>query len=170
MSFKTLVLAGACALVPALASAQMAVEDPYARAASAMAISGAAFMTITNEGEADDRLIAAASDVAERVELHTHIMEGDVMRMVEVEEGFAVPAGETIHLQRGGMHVMFLGLREPLENGNEIEVTLTFENAGDMTVTIPIDNDRMPAQMGTGGMMHGAPANAGGRMMMDSDG
>ena len=74
-------------------------------------------MQITNTGDADDRLVAAASDVAERVELHTHIMDGDVMRMVEVEEGFAVTAGETIALERGGMHVMFLGLTRVLEAG-----------------------------------------------------
>jgi len=120
----------------------------------AMARSGAAFMQITNTGDADDRLVAAASDVAERVELHTHIMDGDVMRMVEVEEGFAVTAGETIALERGGMHVMFLGLTRVLEQGDEIEVTLTFEEAGEMTVTIPVDNERMPAETGHG-MQHG---------------
>ncbi len=154
MSLKTALLAGACALLPSLAIAEMMVDDPYARAAGAMARSGAAFMEITNTGDADDRLVAAASDVAERVELHTHIMDGDVMRMAEVEEGFAVPAGETIALARGGMHVMFLGLTRVLEQGDEIEVTLTFEEAGEMTVTIPVDNERMPAEMG-GGMQHG---------------
>jgi copper(I)-binding protein len=154
MSLKTVLLAGACALLPSLAIAEMMVDDPYARAAGAMARSGAAFMQITNTGGADDRLVAAASDVAERVELHTHIMDGDVMRMVEVEEGFAIPAGETIALERGGMHVMFLGLIRALEQGDEIEVTLTFEEAGEMTVTVPVDNERMPAAMG-GGMQHG---------------
>lgn len=154
MSFRTALLAGACALIPALASAQVAIEDPYARAASPSAISGAAFMQIMNMGEAEDRLVAAASDVAERVELHTHVMDGDVMRMVEVEEGFAVPAGESISLERGGMHVMFLGLNRPLTQGDEVEVTLTFEQAGDVTVTIPVDNERMPAGMGHG-MQHG---------------
>jgi copper(I)-binding protein len=156
MSLKTVLLAGVCALVPLAAAAEMRVEDPYARAAGAMARSGAAFMQITNAGETDDRLVAAASDVAERVELHTHIMDGEVMRMVEVEEGFAVPAGETISLQRGGMHVMFLGLTRALEQGDEIEVTLSFEGAGDMTVTIPVDNERMPEEMGGGMQMrHG---------------
>jgi hypothetical protein len=160
MSFRTALLAGACALIPALASAQVAIEDPYARAASPSAISGAAFMQIMNMGEAEDRLVAAASDVAERVELHTHVMDGDVMRMVEVEEGFAVPAGESISLERGGMHVMFLGLNRPLTQGDEVEVTLTFEQAGDVTVTIPVDNERMPAGMGHG-MQHGHGGQTG---------
>jgi copper(I)-binding protein len=160
MSLKTAFIAGACALLPTLAMAEMSVTDPYARAAGAMARSGAAFMEIANTGETDDRLIAAASDAANRVELHTHIVDGDVMRMVHVEEGFAIPAGEAILLQRGGMHVMLMGLTRALEQGDEIEVTLTFEEAGDMTVTIPIDNERMPEQMGQG-MQHGQPPNDG---------
>jgi copper(I)-binding protein len=156
MSLKTAFLAGACALLPTLSAAEMMIGDPYARAAGAMARSGAAFMEIMNTGPEDDRLIAAASDVSERVELHTHIMDGDVMRMVEVEEGFAIPAGESILLERGGMHVMFLGLNRALATGDEVEVTLTFEGAGDMVVTIPVDNERMPAEMGRGhGHGHG---------------
>lgn len=150
MSLKTTLLAGACALLPTFAIAEMMVHDPYARAAGAMARSGAAFMEITNGGDADDRLIAVASDVAERVELHMHIMENEVMRMVHAEDGFAIAAGETILLERGGKHVMFLGLTRALSQGDEIEVTLTFEDAGDVTVTIPVDNERMPAAMGHG--------------------
>jgi copper(I)-binding protein len=159
MTLKTALLAGACALLPSLALAEMSVTDPYARAAGAMARSGAAFMEIANSGETDDRLIAAASDAADRVELHTHIVDGDVMRMVHVQEGFAIPAGETILLERGGMHVMLMGLTRVLAQGDEIEVTLTFEEAGEMTVAIPVDNERMPA-MG-GGMQHGQPGNDG---------
>ena len=148
MSLKTTLLAGACALLPNFAIAEMMVQDAYARAASPSAQSGAAFMEIMNMGEADDRLIAASSDIAARVELHTHIMDGDVMRMVEMEEGFAIPAGDTVMLERGGKHVMFLGLNRSLAQGDEVEVTLTFENAGEMTVMIPVDNERQPAMGG----------------------
>jgi copper(I)-binding protein len=150
MSLKTAFLAGACAILPNLAAADILIDDPYARAAGAMARSGAAFMEITNTGPEDDRLIGATSDVSDRVELHTHIMDGDVMRMVEVEEGFAIPAGESFLLERGGAHVMFLGLNRALDTGDEVEVTLTFEGAGDVTVAIPVDNERMPARMGHG--------------------
>jgi copper(I)-binding protein len=154
MSLKTTLLAGACACLPAIAAADMMVHDAYARSASAMAQSGAAFMEIMNMGDMDDRLIAASSDISARVELHTHIMDGDVMRMVEVEDGFPVAAGETVMLERGGKHVMFLGLNQPLEQGDEVEVTLTFENAGDVTVMIPVDNERQP-EMGHGHGGHG---------------
>jgi hypothetical protein len=69
-------------------------------------------------------------------------MEGDVMRMVHVEEGFELPAGETVVLERGGRHVMFMGLAGPMEQGETVAVTLTFEQAGDMRVEIPVDLDR----------------------------
>ncbi|MFZ8959789.1 MAG: copper chaperone PCu(A)C, partial [Paracoccaceae bacterium] len=85
------------------------------------------------------------SDAAAKVELHTHIADGDgVMRMMHVEEGFPIAAGETILLERGGKHVMFMGLNAPMENGAEIEVTFTFETASPLIVTIPVDLDRMP--------------------------
>lgn len=154
MSLKTTLFAGALALVPALASAHMVIEDPYARASTPNAISGAAFMSIFNHSDQDDRVIAATSDISERVELHTHIQDAQgVMRMVEVEDGFAVAAGETIRLERGGMHVMFLGLRQPLLQGDEVEVTLQFEHADPVTVMIPVDLERQPG--------HGAHGNHG---------
>ena len=153
MSLKTNVSAAlAACLLAAPALAEITIEDAYARSAGKLAKAGAAFMLIHNSGEVDDRLVAAASDVAKKVELHTHIEgDGGVMRMVEVEEGFAVPAGGSHALQRGGDHVMFMGLNGPWEQGDVLSVTLTFEQAGDITVEIPVDLERMPgAGMGNG--------------------
>ena len=146
MTFKTTLLATAFAVLPALAQAHMVIEDAYARASSPVAQSGAAFMTIFNHSDMDDRLIGVTSTAAERLELHTHIMEDNgVMRMVEVEEGFAIPAGDTIALERGAMHVMMLGLTEPLVQGEDIEVTFSFEHADPVVHTITIDNERQPS-------------------------
>lgn len=134
------------------ALADIMVKDPYARSSTPSSPTGAAFMTLMNHGGSDDRLVAASSDVAKRVELHTHIEDANgVMKMTEVKEGIAVPTGAMAHLKRGGYHVMFMGLNAPLEQGSEIEVTLTFENAGDMLVKIPVDHDRKPVH---GGMDH----------------
>jgi copper(I)-binding protein len=161
MSLKSILFAGALAALPSLAAAQMQVGDPYARAASPMAVSGAAFMAVPNPTDTDDRIVAATSDIAERVELHTHIQNSDgVMQMVELEDGIPLPAGETVLLERGGLHVMFLGLRQPLNQGDEITVTLEFETAEPLTVTIPVDLQRMPAH--GGGMQHGHGHNHGG--------
>ena len=146
-------LAAALGLAAPAALAEIEIADPYARAASPSAKSGAAFMAITNTGDSPDRLIAASSDIAARVELHTHIEDaGGVMRMVEVADGFAIAPGETVLLQRGGGHVMFMGLTRPMEQGDSVEVTLTFEQAGDVTLEIPVDLERMPR--GHGAMGH----------------
>ena len=149
MSFKSFALAAGLGLAafPALAmDGPIAVMDPYARVSSPVAKSGAAFMEIANHGDTDDRLVAASSPAAARVELHTHIDDGNgVMLMREVEDGFAIPAGESHTLQRGGDHVMFMGLNQPLEQGQEITVTLVFEEAGEVEVAIPVDNERMDA-------------------------
>lgn len=149
MSLKnTLLAASAAALfaLPALAGSQISIEDPYARAAGVTAIAGAAFFIIHNDGDEDDRLVAAEADISKRVELHTHIAgENGVMRMVEVPEGFPVPAHGEHVLKRGGDHVMFMGLKQPLKDGDTFPLTLVFEKAGRIEITVPVDNARKPA-------------------------
>ncbi len=154
---KRLTLAAAIAVgfaLPAFADDGIHIVDPYARASTGMSQSGAAFMRIENHGKVDRRLIAAQSDAAQRVELHTHIEDdAGVMRMVEVEEGFVIPAeGERV-LERGGDHLMFLGLTRALNHGDEVAVTLSFEEGDDMDITIPVDLERMPDH--GGGHSHG---------------
>ena len=99
------------------------VMDAYARVASKVAKSGAAFMMIHNHSDQEDRLVAAASDVAKRVELHTHLEESGVMKMTKLEDGIIIPAGGMHALKRGGDHVMFMGLTRSLEHGDMIEKT-----------------------------------------------
>ena len=142
------------------AAADIMVMDPYARAASPSAKAGAAFMTLHNTGDTDDRLIAAQTDAAQRVELHTHIETGDgVMQMTEIEGGIPLPAGEMHKMVRGGDHVMLMGLTGPLEQGADITVTLIFEEAGAVVVTIPVDNARKPQAGAHGGHDHGDHSN-----------
>ncbi len=122
------------------AIAEILVLDPYIRTSGPMAKSGAAFMDLRNTGAADDTLLAASSDVAMRVELHTHKDIGDgVMQMIQIEGGMPVPAGGDHLLERGGDHIMFMGLTRSLAQGDIVEVTLTFENAGDINLKIPVD-------------------------------
>ncbi|SEQ12076.1 copper chaperone PCu(A)C [Thalassovita taeanensis] len=159
MSFKSSFLAAAAALtfaMPAYADGIM-VMDPYARASSMMSVSGAAFMMIENHSGQDDHLVSAASDVAERVELHTHKENAQgVMQMLHVEEGFDLPKDGVLAMQRGGHHVMFLGLKEPMEQGKIISLTLHFEKAGDVVVDVPVDLERKPMH---GMMNHGTMQN-----------
>lgn len=152
--FRSVTLAAVAALslaLPAFAEGPIAIEDAHARASGPTAIAGAAFMLIRNAGPEDDRLVAVASDIAERVELHTHLMDAQgVARMIEVEDGFVIPAGGVHALARGGDHVMFMGLRRPMVEGGTVSVTLTFEKAGEITLEIPVAPGRGPAE-GHGG-------------------
>lgn len=149
MSFQK-ILAGAFALGLTMTQAfagDLMIMDPYIRTSGAAGKTGAAFMQIGNHGTEDDTLIAASSDLAKRVELHTHIDAGNgVMQMREVEGGFPVPAGGMHMLQRGGDHIMFMGLTRKIKTGDMVTVTLTFEKAGEMTVEIPVDLERQPAE------------------------
>ncbi len=141
--------------LPAFAG-DIQVHDPFARVSSIMAQSGAAFMTIENHGATDDRLIAARSDVAQRVELHTHVEDDQgVMRMLEVVEGFAIPAGGNHALDRGGDHVMFLGLTRQLAHGDVVALTLVFEHAGEIALDVPVDLERQPDHGHSHGHSHG---------------
>lgn len=153
MSFKSFLFAGALAALPGLATAHVVIEDAYARASSAMAQSGAVFMSIYNHNDHADVLIGAESDVAERIELHTHVQTAEgVMRMTEVEGGIPLGADETVLLERGGLHIMLLGLTRPLEHGDTFPLRLIFETSEPVEIEVPVDLERMPAQ--GGGMQH----------------
>lgn len=142
---KTLTLAAAAVLMPlsALAHDGMHVEDAYIRSANPM--TGAAFMVLENHREVPCTLTAVASDVAERVELHTHEEADGVMRMMRLDGGIEVPAGETALLDRGGDHVMLLGLTRPLADGDEVLLTLDFGDCGTEDVRAVVDNQRAGA-------------------------
>jgi hypothetical protein len=141
MSLKSTLIATLTAFTLATpALAEIEIHEPYARSSNAMA--GAAFMMIHNSGDADDHLLDVTSDAAQRVELHTHIEdENGVMRMVHVKEGFVLPAGGDILLQRGSNHIMFMGLTAPFVQDDIITIILVFENAGEVTVEIPVMQD-----------------------------
>ena len=146
MLFRTRVIAALGAVLfalPTLAGSTITIQDAYARAASPVARAGGAFMVILNTGDTDDRLIAVETDVAKRAELHTNIEgEGGVMQMRPVEDGFPVPAGGEHVLARGGDHIMLMGLTRPLNDGDTITLTLIFEEAGEVTVDVPVDLHR----------------------------
>jgi copper(I)-binding protein len=137
---KRLMLLAALIASPALAHdyklGDLQIDHPFARATAGR--TGGAFLTIKNAGAGADRLIAAASPVAPNVELHTTVKDGDVMRMRPVA-AIDVPAGETVRLQPGGLHVMLIGLAKPLKAGEKFPLTLTFEKAGKVEVTVDVD-------------------------------
>jgi len=166
MKFKALVFA--CLIVALFASfpvlaqegecpATVSLYNGWARATAPGATVGAAYGLLVNLTEEDDTLVSATTDAAEVVELHEIIMEGEVMQMRPVEGGFVVPAKNFVALKQGGLHMMLINLTRQLEPNSTIDLTLRFENAGEVQVSIPV---RDPDAMVMGDM--------GGDMMMES--
>jgi hypothetical protein len=121
-----------------VAAGGVTIKEPYARSSPMAAETGAAFMTITNNGSAADKLVSASSPAAKTVELHETVDENGVMKMVHHPEGWEIPAGGSLELKPGGKHIMLIGLNAPLEAGKTIQITLNFEKAGAKTIEIPV--------------------------------
>lgn len=100
---------------------------------------GGGYFTVKNNGKADDMLVSVSSPVAGTVELHEMAMQGQVMRMRKLDGGIAIPAGKTVELTPGGLHLMFMKVKEPFKEGGTVPVTLTFEKAGSVDITLPVE-------------------------------
>lgn len=146
----TLVLAGFCTTASA---AGIHIKDQWARATVEGMKMGGAFMTIHNDDKQQDFLLGGSTSVAERVEVHTHVNDNGVMRMREVEGGVPLAAGATTELKPGSYHIMFMGLKQPLKEGETVAVTLKFKNAKAQTVHIPVKTAPKPTSPA-----HAAPA------------
>lgn len=142
-----LVLSTGAALAADYKVGDLTISDPWSRALPPNAPAGAAYFTVTNQGQAQDRLVGAASDVAGKAELHTHVKAGEMMRMQKVD-AVDIPAGGEATFAPGGNHVMLIGLKRPLKDGEQFPLTLEFEKAGKVRVEVPV---RADAQ---GGMQH----------------
>lgn len=114
------------------------IEHPWSRATPAGATTGAAYMTIENGSNAEDRLTGATSDVAATTEIHEMKMADGVMKMRAVTDGLAVPAHGSVALKPGGYHVMLIGLKKPLKAGETVVLTLDFAKAGKVDVSAPV--------------------------------
>lgn len=112
---------------------------------------GAIYLTLHNESKHDEELIAASTPVAERVELHDHKMDGDIMRM-ERQDSVAVPAGESVTFKPGGLHIMLFGVSKPIHEGDEVPVTLNFASGAkvEAVATAKSMKERMQQHSGHG--------------------
>ena len=122
------------------ASAQVgpiAITKAWARAAAAPGGASAAYLTLTI-ADGSDRLVAAESDAAARVELHTHELDANGVARMRQIEAIPVAAGTPSELKPGGLHVMLMGLGRPLAAGETIGLTLVFEKAGRVSLTVPV--------------------------------
>jgi len=138
-------LAAAIALlaVPAIAHdyklGTLEVSHPWTRATPPTAQAGGGFLTVTNKGTTSDRLVAVRSSASDKVEIHEMKMDGNVMRMRELEKGLEIPAGATVMLKPGGFHIMFMGLKAPFAKDAKVPVTLVFEKAGNLDIALDVE-------------------------------
>ncbi len=140
LCLSTLLLAA----FPALAMAgEISVEGAYARSNSPVAKVGAVFMEIRNDTDHDVRLTGATTPAAQMVQIHAQSLDANgVASMTPLTEGLPIPAGQKIALQRGGTHMMLMGLSAPLKEGGSVPVTLSFDGADDLTLEVPVDLQR----------------------------
>lgn len=126
------------------------VSAPYARAVPEMMKNSAIFLSLTNTGTADQAIVAASSPAADVVELHTHVKDGDVMRMRKIDQ-IDIKAGETTVLEPGGLHIMLLGLTGPLSPGAEVDLEMRFSDGTTKNIVAPVKSVQ--------GMQHGHGAH-----------
>ena len=130
------------------------LEQPWARATPRGAKTGAVYMTLTNKGASADRLLSAATSLADKVQFHKETEENGVSHMREVQSVDLEP-GARIIFKPGGMHMMIVGLKQPLREGQTFPLTLRFEKAGDMQVTVSIEKAGAMQHDDMGSMIHG---------------
>jgi periplasmic copper chaperone A len=120
---------------------ELSIEQPYANASTAGTKTGAAYFSkIKNTGTRPDKLISAKTTVAQSVEIHTMKMDGNIMRMREIS-GIDLPAGQEVLFGQGtdnGYHLMLMGLKEPLKDGEPFKLILKFERAGEVEVLVQV--------------------------------
>lgn len=132
-----LVCAATAAWAQAAAPGHIEIGHPYARPTREGQRVGGGFLTLTNKGVAD-RLLSAATPVADAVEIHSMVMDGDVMKMRQLD-ALALGPGQTVELKPGGYHLMLMGLKAPLRVGDQFPLTLKFEKGGEKVVTLRVE-------------------------------
>ena len=114
------------------------IDNPWTRATPPSAQSGGGFLTITNKGTTPDRLVAVRTTASNKAEIHEMRMDGNVMRMRELEKGLEIPPGATVELKPGSYHLMFMELKAPFAKDAKIPATLVFEKAGSVDVELSV--------------------------------
>ncbi|MFI5033345.1 MAG: copper chaperone PCu(A)C [Reyranellales bacterium] len=114
------------------------IDQPWARATPPTAPTGGGYLSVKNTGTTPDRLMSASSPAAGAVQVHQMKMEGSIMRMRELDGPLEIKPGETVTLAPGGLHLMMLGLKEPLKQGENVPLTLVFEKAGKVDVELAV--------------------------------
>jgi copper(I)-binding protein len=132
------------------------IAHPWARATPGGARVGGGYLVVANKGEAADRLVSATATVSDRVEIHEMAVKDGVMTMRPLAAGLEIPAGGTVALKPGSFHLMLMGLKQPLKEGERFAGTLTFEKAGKVEVEFRVEKIAAPGADGEHDKDHGS--------------
>ena len=167
LRFRSFALAALAALLFAASAraeevkaGDLVISQAWSRATPSGAKIAGGYLTIENKGAAPDRLLGGSGDTAGKVEVHEMAMNNGVMTMRHLDKGLAIEPGKTVKLAPGGYHLMIMDLKSPFKQGDKVPVTLQFEKAG-----------KVPLSLEVQGVGAQAPADsAGGHMMPDHSG
>lgn len=123
--------------IAAVFGADIEIEGAYARASIPNVPNSAAFFVIKNNSDKDIAITSANSDAAQKNELHTHIKENEMIKMMKIEK-LVVPAKSSLELKSGGDHVMLMGLKKELKAGDEINLELSFSDGDKKKIKVPV--------------------------------
>ena len=116
----------------------LVITQAWSRATPGGAKTGGGYLTIENNGSSPDRLIGGSADIAAKVEMHEMSMKNGVMTMRPLDKGLTIEPGKTVKLAPGGYHLMMMDLKGPLKQGDKVPVTLEFEKAGKVQVSLDV--------------------------------
>jgi copper(I)-binding protein len=146
----TVLAAPACA--DDVKAGDLVISQAWSRATPGGAKVAGGFLTIENKGTAPDKLIAVSTDIAGEADIHEMATENGVMKMRPLEKGLTIEPGKTVKLAPGGNHLMLQDLKKPFKEGDKVPVTLTFEKAGKVAVSLDVQGVGAKAP-GDGGHM-----------------
>ncbi|MFN8473274.1 MAG: copper chaperone PCu(A)C [Anaerolineae bacterium] len=138
MPSKAPAAAATAAPAAAITAGTLQINDPWTRAVGA-GMTGAVYFTVRNTGNTPDRLVKAQSNAAKAVEMHTTEMANGVMSMHPVD-AYDIPAGGELTLKPGGNHIMLIGMNKDVKADDTVTLTLQFEKAGPVEVTLKARN------------------------------
>jgi periplasmic copper chaperone A len=132
----------------------LSITQAWSRATPGGAKIGVGYLTIENKGSAPDRLTSVSAEVAGKVEVHEMAMNNGVMTMRPLDKGLIIDPGKTVKLAPGGSHLMLFDLKNPLKQGDKVPLTLEFEKAGKVKLSLDVQSlgAQAPAGAAPGGM------------------
>jgi copper(I)-binding protein len=151
------VIAGSSARAEEVKAGDLVISQAWSRATPNGAKIGTGYFTIENKGTAADKLVGVSGEVSDKIEVHEMSMNNGVMKMRPVDGGLTIEPGKTVKLAPNGYHLMIMDLKGPLKQGGKVPVTLEFEKAGKVAITLDVQGIGAQGPSGGDGMMKMSP-------------